>query len=82
MFLFSANLPRVVEEAIIYYVQSCAKERLCESIGTIKAEQLQNINRYEEYGHNIAHIIRPNNPKVNVISLTFLYVNYILFVVI
>ncbi|XP_039303606.1 uncharacterized protein LOC105196701 isoform X2 [Solenopsis invicta] len=61
----SANLPRAVEEAIIYYVQSCAKERLCERIGTLKAEQLQNINKYEEYGHTIARIIRPNIPKVD-----------------
>lgn len=61
----SNNLPKTVEEAIIHYVQSCAKERLCQRIGTLKAEQLQDINRYEEYGNNIARVIRLNNPRVD-----------------
>ncbi|XP_011690381.1 PREDICTED: uncharacterized protein LOC105451558 [Wasmannia auropunctata] len=61
----STNLPRTVEEAIIYYVQACAKDRLCQRIGMIKEEQLQNINRYEEYGLNIARTICPNNPRVD-----------------
>lgn len=61
----SDNLPKVVEEAIIYYVQSCAKERLCQRIGTLKAEELQNINRYEEYGNNIARVLRLKNPRVD-----------------
>ncbi|KAL6265518.1 hypothetical protein P5V15_002313 [Pogonomyrmex californicus] len=61
----SANLPRNVEEAIIYYAQSCAKERLCQKIGTIKREDLQNINIYDKYGYNIPRVIRPNNPKVD-----------------
>lgn len=71
-----------MEEAIIYYVQSCAKEHLCQRIGTLKKEQLQNINKYEEYGHNIARVIRLNEPRVDVISLIFLFVNYILFITI
>lgn len=70
-----------MEEAIIYYVQSCAKERLCQRIGTLKAEQLQDINRYEEYGNNIARVLRLKNPRVDVISLIFLFVNYISFVI-
>jgi len=65
---FSTDVPKTVEEAIIYYVQSCAEEHLCQRIGILKAEQLQNINRYKEYGYNIARTIRPNNPKVDVIS--------------
>lgn len=68
IFSFSTNLPRAAEEAIQFYAQSCAKERLCRRIGTIKAEQLQNINKYEEYGYNIPRIIHPGNPIVDVIS--------------
>ncbi|XP_036148710.1 uncharacterized protein LOC105828770 isoform X2 [Monomorium pharaonis] len=60
----SANLPRAVEKAIISYVQSCAKQHLCERIGIIKEKQLQNINRYEEYGYNIARIIHLN-PRID-----------------
>ncbi|XP_011870197.1 PREDICTED: uncharacterized protein LOC105563308 [Vollenhovia emeryi] len=61
----STNLPRAVEEAIIYYAQSCAKQYLCQRIGILKAEQLQHINSYNEYGYNIARVIRPNIPRVD-----------------
>ncbi|EZA51820.1 hypothetical protein X777_09577, partial [Ooceraea biroi] len=57
----SSNLPKVMEEAIIYYAQSCAKEYLCERIGTMTEKELQNINMYDEDRHNIQRIIHPTN---------------------
>lgn len=32
---------------------SCASERLCQGIGMIKAEELWNINKYDEFAYNI-----------------------------
>ncbi|XP_024874551.1 uncharacterized protein LOC112456324 [Temnothorax curvispinosus] len=74
----STNLPKAVEKTIIYYVQSCAQELPCQKIRALKAEQLQNISRYEAYGYNILHIIRPNNLTVAVVLL-ILFLYYILF---
>ncbi|KAH0948687.1 hypothetical protein HN011_004140 [Eciton burchellii] len=57
----STNLPKIVEKAIVYYVQSCAKENLCQRIGTMTAEELRNINVYNELKHNMSHILHPIN---------------------
>lgn len=79
MFLFSANLSKSVEDMIIYYAQSCAKERLCQEIGTVKPGKLENINRYNKHKHNEAYT---DNSKIDVISLTFLFENHTLRVMI
>jgi hypothetical protein len=60
-FSLSTNLPKIVEKAIVYYVQSCAKENLCQRIGTMTAEELRNINVYNELKHNMSHILHPIN---------------------
>jgi len=69
IFLFSANLPKSVEDTIIYYAQSCVRDRLCQGIRTIKAEELQNINKYDK------SIIHPDNSRIDVTSLIFLFKN-------
>lgn len=70
MFLFSDNLPKSVKDTIIYYAESCVRERLCQKTEIIKAEKLQNITRYNKYGHNISYTFHPDNSRIDVISLT------------
>lgn len=62
---FSANLPKVVEDAVVHYAHTCITVRLCQGLGPIKAEELRNINRYDELGPNssIQRLIRPNNSQ-------------------
>ncbi|XP_067209928.1 uncharacterized protein [Linepithema humile] len=61
----SANLPKSVENAIIYYAQSCVRERLCQRIGIIKTEELQNINKYNKYEYNLPYTFRPDNSRID-----------------
>ncbi|XP_018311952.1 uncharacterized protein [Mycetomoellerius zeteki] len=55
--------------AIIYYVQSYAEQHLCEIVGTINEEQLQNINKCHKhcYKHRCDkdRIIHPDNLRVD-----------------